>query len=447
MSIPGLHVVGNDDSKDSLGVDRNQDVSIHLLDMMDSLSTALDLINPALDEHHKSVCYIACCLAEQLGYGVDDYNDLYAAAILHDIGAIALFDRLKLLTFEDNSPHLHAELGYILLSKFEPFARFAPLVRFHHVPWEHGRGITFNGQDVPASSHLIHLADRIAVLAAKPGPVFERVNEIRERVGALSGTVFMPEMVDAFLEESRKEVFWLDVTSSALSRVLRRKSRLPNLTLHIDALLELSQFYSLIIDTRSHFTATHSSGVAATAEVLARLHGLTETEAKKHRVAGYLHDIGKLSVPNSILEKNGELSLEEWRVIRAHSYYTYQILDSVEGLREIAVWAADHHEHLDGDGYPFRRGGKNLPLGSQILAVADVFTALAEDRPYRPGMARDKILEILTKMASDRKLDPPVVDMLFKNFDAVQAAREAAQHEARTALADFWEMARHVATA
>ena len=103
------------------------EVSIPLFDMMDSLSTALDLINPALDEHHKAVCFIACSLANELGYGTDDYNDLYAAAMLHDIGAIALTDRLKLLDFELASPHLHGELGYILLSRFPPFARFAPM--------------------------------------------------------------------------------------------------------------------------------------------------------------------------------------------------------------------------------------------------------------------------------------------------------------------------------
>jgi len=423
------------------------DISIPLFDMMDSLSTALDLINPALDAHHKTTCYVVCRLANQLGLPTAEYNDLFAASVLHDIGAIALADRLKLLEFEQRSPHLHGELGYVLLSKFRPFAHFAPLVRFHHVPWEFGRGAVFRGHEVPRGSHLIHLADRIAVLAARDAPIFSMVGEIREKIGNLAERMFVPEMVDAFLEESRKEVFWLDMTSASLNRVLTKLSRLPDLALDLDSLLELSRFYSLIIDTRSRFTATHSGGVAASAEVLARLHGPTDSECKKYKIAGYLHDIGKLSVPETILEKNGELDLDEWRTVRAHSYHTWQILDSVDGLKEIATWAADHHENLDGEGYPFRHKADNLPLGSRILAAADVFTALAEDRPYRSGMEKEKIIEVMRSMVMDRKLDRGVVEVLVENFDMVQATREAAQLSERLALADFWDMARESVSA
>ena len=429
------------DSRVSL-TEISEDVSISLFDMMDSLSTALDLINPALSRHHKLTCYVTSCIAEEMGVDDDTFNALFSAAILHDIGAIALADRLRLLEFEVASPHLHGELGALLLSKFPPFEAFAPLVRYHHVPWLDGEGATFRDAQVPSGSHMIHLADRTSVLVKPNIPVFEQVSDVREKIAALSGATFVPEMVEAFLEMSRKEVFWLEFIHRDITKVLKRKSRLPNLSLDLDGLLAMSRFYALIIDTRSRFTATHSSGVAASAEKLARISGFDDFRAKMVRIAGYLHDIGKLSVPESILEKNGKLDLTEWRTVRSHTYYTYEILDAVEGLHDIATWAADHHEHLNGDGYPFRRDANKLPLESRILAVADVFTALAEDRPYRKGLGAEEVIRIMTEMAGEKKLDGDVVAMVCDNYADLEAERCAAQTAESTELAEFWERAR-----
>ncbi|MBT6094933.1 MAG: HD domain-containing protein [Rhodospirillaceae bacterium] len=421
----------------------SEDLSISLFDMMDSLSTALDLINPALDDHHKLTCYVTCCIAEEMGLDDSTYNNLFAASVLHDIGAIGFSDRMKLLEFEEKNAHLHGELGAILLSKFPPFRLFADLIKFHHVPWRDGAGAEFRGQPVPMESHLIHLADRIAVLVNRKKPIFDEAPKVRDKINALSGPTFVPEMVDAFLEMSRKEVFWLDFVHQNIGKVLRTKSRLPRITLGVDGLLELSRFYALIIDTRSRFTATHSSGVAATAEKLAQLSRLSVLQSKKVRIAGYLHDIGKLAVPDSILEKNGSLDLIEWRTIRSHTYYTHQILDAVDGLQDIAKWASDHHENLDGDGYPFRHAEDRLPLESRILAVADVFTALSEDRPYRDGMDSGQIVKILLEMVAERKLDHDVVETLISQMDDVQLVRQEAQATEQLLLTDFWEKARH----
>lgn len=418
------------------------DVAINIFDMMESLSTALDLINPDLDTHHRKVCYIAVCLAEELMLGDDDFNDIFAAAILHDIGGVAMSNLSNLKEFENKSLHLHAELGHILLCKFPTFARFAPLVRFHHVLWEQGAGMTFNGIEVPYYSHLLHLADRISVLLDSSKPIFSQIDFIRNRINDSNDEWFVPDFVDTFLNLSRKEVFWLDLASSSIDKVLRRKSRFQKVTLNLDDLMSLSKFYALIIDSRSRFTATHSSGVAASAEALARLVGMTPITCKKIKIAGYLHDIGKLAVPSAVLEKNGELDLEEWRIVRTHTYYTRKILEVVNGLEEITTWASDHHEHLNGDGYPLHIGADQMPLGSRVLAVADVFTAISENRPYRKGMSKQEVHGVLTEMVDSGKLDRRVTTALLDNYDTVFAIRESAQQAESHGLAEFWELAR-----
>jgi HD-GYP domain-containing protein (c-di-GMP phosphodiesterase class II) len=111
-------------------------------------------------------------------------------------------------------------------------------------------------------------------------------------------------------------------------------------------------------------------------------------------------------------------------------------------MQDIATWASQHHENLDGEGYPFRHKGDELPLESRILAVADVFTALAEDRPYRPGMEDGKVLEIMHEMVEDGKLDRDVVDLLIANIEDVQGVRREAQSTENLQLTDFWDQTR-----
>jgi len=108
-------------------------------------------------------------------------------------------------------------------------------------------------------------------------------------------------------------------------------------------------------------------------------------------VAGNLHDLGKMVIPNSILNKPDKLNKEETAIMRQHTYFTYTVLNSIGGISQIAEWAAFHHERLDGSGYPFHLGADKLGIGSRIMAVADVFTAISEDRPYRKGMSQQEL--------------------------------------------------------
>jgi HD-GYP domain-containing protein (c-di-GMP phosphodiesterase class II) len=128
-----------------------------------------------------------------------------------------------------------------------------------------------------------------------------------------------------------------------------------------------------------------------------------------------------------ILEKQGKLERWEYEIIKNHTYYTYRILEPLEALSQITEWAAFHHERLRGDGYPFHLKKEELPLGSRIMAVADVFTALTEDRPYRTAMQNEEALSILKGMADNDTLDSDVVGMLMRNFDDVRYLRTRAE--------------------
>lgn len=400
-----------------------------LLDIAGAFSDAFDLVDPALVNHHLRVAYIARSLADELGLSPEERDRVTVAGLLHDMGALELKERLDTLHFDFQNPLRHAMMGYLLLADCDLLAEEAKAIRFHHLPWGHGEGEEYGGEDVPSESHLLHLADRVAVLIGSGEEVLGRVDSILGAIGERRGSMFVPEFVEALESLSERDSFWLDASSLKLKEIILRYP-LRTVELDLDALLSIGRVFSRVIDFRSSFTATHTAGVAATAEALAEVAGFSPNERILMRLAGYLHDLGKLAVPNSILEKPGRLTEEEFAVIRSHAYHTYRTLEGIPGVELINVWGALHHERLDGSGYPFRLSAEDLPLGSRIMAVADVFTALTEDRPYRRGMTAREALGIVKGMASEGALDPGIVNLLERNLGQIDSIRREAQEGA-----------------
>ncbi len=156
-------------------------------------------------------------------------------------------------------------------------------------------------------------------------------------------------------------------------------------------------------------------GVTEAASQIACHLGLdTDGQRLVHRAA-LLHDIGKLSVPNSILDKPGKLDAQEWRVVQGHPQLTRQILSHIGPFGALARIAGAHHEKLDGSGYPDRLSATQLPLEARIIAVADIYGALTEDRPYRPGMPAEQALAIIAKDVP-HKLDPDCFEALQRSL-------------------------------
>lgn len=414
-----------------------KELTVSLFDLMMCLSKAVDLVSHELVDHHKRVAYIALSIAAEVDLTREEQNELIFAGLVHDTGAVNLEERLELIKFENIEPHQHAKRGYMLLKNFEPFGRIAPIVRYHHLPWDHGRGLSMSGNPVPIGAHLLHLADRISVLVKPQEHILDQSRQIRETIRKFKNSNFAPDLVEAFGRLSIKEYFWFDMISADLEAILSRRATAVPLELDLEALETLAALFGQIIDFRSRFTATHSRGVSATAAELASLLGFSERETRQMRVAGFLHDLGKLGVPNEILEKPGNLSPTEFNVIRGHTYNTYRVLETMPEMEAIAAWGAFHHERLNGMGYPFHHEEKDLSLGARIMAVADVFTAICEDRPYREGMLSDRALKILRQMSESKVLDSMVVSVLERNFENINRNRATVQAEARMEYQEF----------
>jgi HD-GYP domain-containing protein (c-di-GMP phosphodiesterase class II) len=404
-----------------------KELSIPIFDLILCLSEAVDYVSPILNDHHKRVSYIAFRLGQELELPLKKQKDLAIAGALHDVGALSLKERIGLMEFEKDRPYEHAQLGYSFLKTFPPFTDIAKLIQFHHLPWEHGAGADFEGERVSTGSHILHLADRVAVLIDEKDEILKQAEGIIRKVNRAKGRLFMPELMDAFKGLASREYFWLDLVVPTAGWASITCLDWEPVELNSENLLELTNLFRRIIDFRSPYTATHSSGVAATAQALSHLAGFSENEIKMMLIAGYIHDLGKLAVPKEILEKPGKLSNDELNVMRHHAYYTDCILRPISVCDVIRNWGALHHERLDGSGYPFHLSEKDLPLGSKIMAVADVFVALTEDRPYRKGMNQKEALGVLEKMADNSVLDSEIVSLLRLHFRELNSVRIAAQ--------------------
>jgi len=405
----------------------NPRVPLHRLVL--SLSEALDCINPRISDHQQRVAYVAMRMARELGLKGHSLLDVFLAAALHDVGIVGVENRRLALEMDRmEQVSWHSELGYRLLKSNPLFARAAELIRYHHLPWDNGAGAQCEGRPVPPTAHIIVLADFVERMIDRDIPVLTQKDTILTEVAGLSGRVFRPDCVEALTQVARTEAFWLDLVSPRIYGILLANVDWPALTIDESTIGPIGEVFARVVDGASDWTAVHSAGVAATAVALAERMKFSPRELLLMRAAGYLHDLGKLAVPTAILDKSGKLTADEMLIVRGHTYHTFRILDTIGGLPQISEWAAFHHERLDAGGYPFGHAADDLTLGSRIMAVADVFTAVREPRPYRTEpMSLVGARTVLDRLVTGGGLDGDVVAALLDDVDVIDATRSREQ--------------------
>jgi PAS domain S-box-containing protein/putative nucleotidyltransferase with HDIG domain len=170
-----------------------------------------------------------------------------------------------------------------------------------------------------------------------------------------------------------------------------------------------------IVEMRDPYTAGHQRKVADLATAIAREMKLEDTRIDQLRIAAVIHDIGKIYVPSDILNKPGKLADMEMQLIKTHSQHGYDIVKDMDFPCSVAKAVLQHHERLDGSGYPNSLKGEDTLLEAKILAVADVIEAMASHRPYRPALSIEKALEEISKNRG-RLYDPDVADTCLELF-------------------------------
>jgi putative nucleotidyltransferase with HDIG domain len=446
---------------------------ISLSEIISALSYALDLTEGAVHGHALRSCLLGMRIAAEARLPADQTSSLYFALLLKDVGCSSNAGRmceivggddravkagvkyedwtkphkaslatLKLLwnnVLPDSGPAarvarilrigvtqhrnneeiigLRCDRGASILNKLGMGEAAAQAVRSLDEHWD-GGGYpdSVRGQQIPLLARICAVAQHLDVFSSGRG-VEEAIATLEQR----SGTWFDPELVRVAVSLHRRGALWENCLSSDSQDDTRRA------VLDLDAgskhrleagrIDEICEAFADVVDAKSHFTFRHSMGVAEVAFGIATNLNLCADRTQLVRRAALLHDIGKLSVPNTILDKTGQLSEKEWETVHLHPGITRSILERVAPFREMAVIAGEHHEKLDGSGYPNRLMAPDLSLESRIIAVADVYAALSEDRPYCAALDLDEIVSIMTKLVPD-KLDADCFEALVRTISS-----------------------------
>ena len=232
-------------------------------------------------------------------------------------------------------------------------------------------------------------------------------------IRARAGTALDPAIAAVFARHGRSvltEIDAVDPFVAMLDAEPEPHQRVPEM--HLDA---AARAFADITDLKSPWLHGHSAGVATIAASAATQLGLSTENTHRIRLAGYLHDLGRVGVPSGIWDKAGPLTSTEWEQVRLHAYHSERILDRCPLLVELATIAGMHHERLDGSGYHRGATGSAIPIGARTLAVADTWDAMTHDRPHRPARTPDAAASELVTEASKRRLDPEVVQAVLSS--------------------------------
>ncbi|MBP7392900.1 MAG: HD domain-containing protein [Zoogloea sp.] len=401
-------------------------INANLRHVIYALSDALDLVGVDDVAHGKRVGIMAAECGRVEGLAECDTSFLFDLGMLHDIGVSSTRTHSHLVgKFDWDGSQVHCEVGYALLKSFEPFRRMALPVRYHHTRWENllQTGLP---PETQRQANLTYLVDRVDALAAPhyaDGSLLLFTDEIRGKISEHAGTYFSPELVELYLEASRTEAFWLMLEPRAIQAYLNDlQARCSDYPATTADLKRLAAIFARIVDAKSPFTAEHSVGVSRLARFLAERLGVSIENCEKLEIAGLLHDLGKLRVPDEILEKPGRLDKRERKIINTHSYETFQILRNIRGFEEITRWAAYHHEEPDGSGYPFHLKADAMPLEARILRIADIFQAMVQTRPYRNGLSDVEVAAFMRELSTAGRVDARIVDVLLAELPAARHA-------------------------
>ncbi|WP_332116329.1 HD-GYP domain-containing protein [Azorhizobium caulinodans] len=435
-----------------------------LADLLAALSHALDLTEGQAEGHCLRCCWIGVRIGQELGLPEAQLADLSYTLILKDLGCSSNAARICELyladdrTIKSGSKHLDGSLKQALRfvlahtglqagpaerlraivrivrnggrltrelieTRCVRGAEIARLMRFSDAVARGIRGLDehWDGSGKPGGlkGTAIPLFSRIALLAQVADVFFTAggpeaaVAEVTSRADGW----FEPRLVEAFRRVAAQPGFWETLASAELQEAIAGQVPLHvRATVDDDYLDDIAAAFAQVIDAKSPFTAGHSARVTDVADTIAAEMGLPDLRRRWLRRAALLHDIGKLGVSNTILDKPGPLEPEERAAMQRHAELSETILARIRPFRHLAAVAGAHHERLDGKGYPRGLSGAAIDLDTRIITTADIFDALTADRPYRAAMSVARALEIMEEM-SGTALDPACLAALRRTLD------------------------------
>jgi HD-GYP domain-containing protein (c-di-GMP phosphodiesterase class II) len=439
-----------------------------LAQLIGALSYALDITEGQPPGHCVRCCLIGMRVGRAIGLPEASLWELYYTLLLKDVGCSSNAARICELYMTDDIafkrdykwvdgsfPQVvrfvlgHTALGGGLLDKFKILlssmktreeaaqelvttrcqrgASIARRLRFHErvaqgvhsldEQWSgKGRPDHLAGDAIPIYSRIALLAQVVDVFHTSGGP-----EAALEEIQVRRGSWFDPQLVDALAALGTEDELWSKLRAENLSElVFAAEPALKQIEVDEDYLDSVAAAFGEIVDSKSPYTAGHSGRVALYTDLIAADLGLSSERRRWLYRGALLHDVGKLGVSNSILDKPGKLDAAEWVAVKKHAVFTEEILSRIPQFAELARVAAAHHERLDGKGYPRGISAEDIALETRVITTADIFDAITAERPYRGAVPIEKTLAIMAETVGTQ-LDPACFAALQRVVQVLEA--------------------------
>jgi len=397
-------------------------MNFSLNEFLISISNTLDAIEADFfgvpTNHSKRIAYIGSRVGKFLSIRPEEIFDLAALSLMHDNGATMkiLDDKLN-YSIKDKisvseSRKEHCLIGENNLKHFPFLTNPTDVIKYHHENYDGSGFFGLKEDEIPLFSQIIHLADSLDL---KFDLNHTSKDIVVEYIVSNRKIKFSTPISDVLLNLLDEHKFWEDLEDENINTALANQIPLFSHGLSYREIRQLTMTLSRIIDAKSIFTRRHSTGLSNRMLKMVRFYHLDTTLKYKLLITTDLHDLGKLSISNEILDKPGNLTAGEFEVIKTHPIITKQCLQELKGFEDIARWAGNHHEKLDGSGYPNKLTATDLDFSSRLITCLDIYQALREKRPYRKALNHNIAIKILNQMSEKGQIDSQIV----KDIDQV----------------------------
>jgi HD-GYP domain-containing protein (c-di-GMP phosphodiesterase class II) len=392
-------------------------MNIRMDKLIQTIGTALDIVEGELlgasTNHGKRIAVLTAAMGQYLGMEEDRFFALISCALLHD-NALTEYIAAEHLGQVRNDPSqgislkLHCQLGQRNVDTLGFKTTVKDFILYHHERADGSGPYGKRNGEIPPEAELIALSDHLDVTWRLQNYSEEDLPKLRDYIEEQTGRLYTGNAATAMLavldQEMLRSLRDNRIDATAGEYIIPQYADIED-----ETNMRLADLITRIIDYKSKFTRRHSTQIAHKAWVMGGHYGYSPTVRAKLYLAAALHDIGKLATPTEILEKPGRLTEDEFRIITDHVRLTYDLLTNIEGLDEIRDWASNHHEKLDGSGYPFGKKAEELDFNSRLMACIDIYQAVSEERPYHPQRNHRDTMEILYSMAEKGAVDQGIV--------------------------------------
>ncbi len=385
-------------------------------ELVSAIAYVLDVMSEGTNLYHSwRVGIFSSEFAKTIDPG--ERKDIFYASLLHDIGYLALPEHIThyLFTHEDprQNPIIlsHTIIGAELTSQIPNLSTIAKLILNHH-EWYNGKGYPLGRQrnEIPLGAQVIQIADQLDLLLRDES--VQGIADVEKAMISWRNERASGELVDTVLDIMKKsrildEVMEKDKVADVFKRV-RSETGQIDIPASVDAVGIACEVFSQLIDTKHPSMIGHSKRVSVYSMLIALAMNLSHDDITKTKWSALLHDVGKLGISRSLINKPGKLTPEEFDTVKLHAVYTRDLLETITDFKDVALIASSDHERFDGRGYPVGLKGDQIPVGTKIISIADAFDAMTSTRTYRRAMSKETACEEIEKCAGSQ-FDPVVV--------------------------------------